>query len=125
MNWRAPLSNWLNWLWLAPPALAYAYFHGGPLGVAGMAIGIAATLFSLLALSWAISVIARPSTAPEQSRLRTAFIYVCFLLKLPLIVGAMTLVQRWDGAAPGHFIGGLLLVYFALVGWGFAKGEPV
>lgn len=105
-------------------ALAIAPFTGGLLGFYGMLAGLLATTFSLLALWWVIGIVARPMSAPEQPWWRTVFIVFCFLLKVPILGGAIVLVQRLGDPAPGHFLCGLALVYFALVGWFLAKREP-
>ena len=86
-----------------------------------MALGIGATTFSLLALSWVISVMSQPFEGKDVPLRRTFFLLFCFALKVPLLGGAWWLTQRLGGPASNHFLYGLFLVYFALVGWAVAK----
>jgi hypothetical protein len=105
-------------------ALVVSFAIGGPKAAGGMGLGILATLFSLIALSWVVGIVARPLSEPAEARGRTAFIIFCFLLKVPLLGAAWWLSQRLGDPAPGHFIAGLFLVYLALVGWAIARSEP-
>ncbi|MEQ1822811.1 MAG: hypothetical protein ABL949_09885 [Fimbriimonadaceae bacterium] len=108
---------------LAGIAAMCSYAFGNKPGLYGMAAGISATSFSLIALWWVIGIVARPLSAPSQSRWRVLFIIFCFLLKIPILGGAWALVQRLSGVAPAHFLAGLFLVYSYMVGWALARTE--
>lgn len=121
---RATLARWPIWIGLGLAALAVSPFTGGTLGAIGMGIGLGATTFSLLALAWVIGIVARPASAPATPWWRTLFIVFCFLLKVPILGAGILFVQAQGGAAPGHFLFGLFLVYSALVGWFLARSGP-
>lgn len=98
-----------------------AFVSGGPLALAGAALGIGATTFSVVLLWLAVrqvGMIAQTSAKPSRGGV---IVGLGFLIKLPLFVGAGMVAQGLGGPAPAWFLAGLGVVYFALVGWGMTR----
>lgn len=98
-----------------------ALVTGGPLALAGAALGIGATAFSVLFLWLAVrqvGLIAQTDAKPSRGGV---IVGLGFLIKLPLFVGAGMVAQWLGGPAPAWFLAGLGVVYFALVGWGMTR----
>ncbi|MEQ1933036.1 MAG: hypothetical protein ABL962_04040 [Fimbriimonadaceae bacterium] len=105
-------------------ALGISLFTGQRDGLIGVTLGLASTTFSLFALRWVIAIVCRPFTEPSEPWWRTCFIIFVFLLKVPILGGAIWVVQQMGSVAMGHFLAGLFLVYSAMVGWALTRGVP-
>jgi hypothetical protein len=55
--------------------------------------------------------------ARATPKIGTTFIVLAAFVKFPLLVAAWYSARRFGGAAESAFVAGILLVYFALVGW--------
>lgn len=99
---------------LAALGAGTAFGLGGPIALAGFGLGLAATAFSVTVL-WLVIRLWTESAA--RSRFVTLAVVVAFLLKLPLFVLLGNAAQALGPPAPACFLGGLALVYSALVGW--------
>lgn len=97
--------------------LASSFVWQGTLAIAGLALGLFATTFSLVFL-W-LAVLQTGKLAAENAKTYRGGVVVGlgFLIKLPLFVGLGMVAQGLGGVAPTWFLIGLGVVYFALVGW--------
>ena len=98
-----------------------AYLFGGVSGLQGAALGLCATGFSIGALWWIIRLSTGSEAGPKRTPVGTSLVVLAFFVKLPLFLALGTLAHRIGGHAPGCFLLGLALVYFALVGWALAQ----
>lgn len=95
----------------------------GPMAALGAFFGITGTTFNLLGIWLMIRLIASAAMANEksddekESMTGAAIAVFIFLIKLPVMVGLMMLVQRIGGFADDAFLAGLGLVYCWLIGW--------
>ena len=85
-----------------------------------MALGLAGTGFSVMALWWVIRFLGRPE-GDQGRRFATFLVVVAFFAKLPIYMVLAMLAQRIGGDARTCFFLGLGLVYLALVGWALAQ----
>lgn len=113
----------MGWGLAAATAIAapLCWLAGGPRGLAGLALGMAATGFSLWALWGVVQLLGRSAEAGAEPSKGSALVVLAFLVKLPLFVGLGLLAHRLGGSAGACFLVGLGLVYFALVAWALAK----
>lgn len=121
MNARAIFHNVGFYSVVAVVAMTAAYFVSGPNGLAGMSLGIFATLFNLWALSKIIGLVGNAAPKGQPERLGAIWTVLAFFVKLPLFVALGIVSQRIGGGAPGCFLVGLGLVYSALVGWALTR----
>jgi nitrate/nitrite transporter NarK len=89
--------------------------------LAGLALGMGATGFSLWALWGVVQLLGRSAEVGTPPARGSSLVVLAFLVKLPLFVALGMLAHRLGGAAPACFLAGLGLVYFALVAWALAK----
>lgn len=94
---------------------------GGGKGLAGFALGLAASAFNLWALRAIVGLGARHAQSEETVRVSSALIVIAFFAKLPAFVLLGGWAWRIAGAAPTCFLVALGLVYSAFVGWALAK----
>jgi len=103
-------------------ALAAAYTMRGTTGLAGMALGLTATSITVGGWWLAISQIAILSKAENaKGSGGTFWVVLAFLLKLPVFFVLGIVAQRIGGNAVPCFLGGLGLVYLAMIVWAFCK----
>ncbi len=102
-------------------ALGIAYLISGILGLAGMALGLFGTAFSVVALWGVVRMCGRAAPEGAAPRLGAFVTVLAFLVKLPVFIVLGMLAQRLGGAAVPCFLLGLGLVYFGLVGWALAS----
>lgn len=108
-------------LLLLAAASGYSHATGGSRGLYGLALGIAATAFSIAAI-WGLIVVSTgsaPTTA--AARTTTVLIVIAFLLKIPLLITLWGMADAAGETARSCFLIGLGLVYSALVGWALAR----
>jgi len=99
-------------------ALIASYLMRGETGLQGMALGLIATTITVGGWWLAISQVAilSKSAEPRMSG-GTFWVVLTFFLKLPVFFILGFLAQRIGGNAVPCFLGGLGLVYLALIGW--------
>ncbi len=102
-------------------AVGVAYALGGEKGLIGMTLGLFGTGFNLWAMWKVIVLIGKASEVGRPQRVGATLTALAFLVKLPLFVALGIVAQRLGGAAPGCFLGGLGLVYSALIGWSLIR----
>lgn len=90
-------------------------------GLAGYALGLGATAFSVWGLWRVVCLTGSAAEAGAPSRLGTTAVVLAFLVKLPVFILAGLAANRIGGAAPPCFLLGLAGVYFALVAWALAN----
>ncbi len=105
------------WLVASLVAVGISYAGAGQVAAIGMAAGIAGTGFNMLALWLIIRLLGRNMADRPLPRLGAFVTVVVFLMKLPVLLLLGFAVQRLGQVALNHFLIGLGLVYFALVGW--------
>jgi heme/copper-type cytochrome/quinol oxidase subunit 1 len=111
--WRSPAA----WGIASLIAVGISYAVAGNLGAIGMACGILGTAFNMFAL-WLIVRLLGGTMADRPLPKFGAFAtVVMFLIKLPVLILLGFAMQRLGEVALTHFLIGLGLVYFALVGW--------
>ncbi|MCW5943150.1 MAG: hypothetical protein KIS66_13025 [Fimbriimonadaceae bacterium] len=92
----------------------------GPKGAAGVAIGIAATGFGLFAL-WRVMRLLGDTCGDRKTPPREALgAIAALLLKFPVLFGGFAAARALGDGAPPCFLGGLGLVYSALIVWALA-----
>lgn len=96
-------------------ALLGSWLFGEVRGLQGMLLGLASAGFGVAALVLLVRFLGAASTGGATSPFGSALSIAAFLLKLPLYWVVWTVAQRLGGAAPGCFLTGVCLVYFALV----------
>ncbi len=89
-------------------------------GAQGYGMGLFGTAFSVIILKLTVGLAASASGSQRAGK-GSVFIVLAFLIKLPLFVGLAFMAHRLGGAAEPWFLGGLGLVYCALIGWAVAK----
>lgn len=94
-----------------------SYLYGTLHGLQGMALGLGGAAFGITALILVIQLIGAAATKGRASRFGAAVSILAFLAKLPLYFVLWKLAQHIGGAAPGCFLTGVCLVYFAVVAW--------
>ena len=97
--------------------LASSFVWQGTLAIAGLALGLFATTFSLVFLWLAVLQTGKLATENAKTYRGGVVVGLGFLIKLPLFVGLGMVAQGLGGVAPTWFLIGLGVVYFALVGW--------
>lgn len=98
-------------------AIITSYLVGGSLAALGMAAGLAGTAFNMVALWLIIRLLGNAMADKPQAKFGAFTTVVMFLIKLPVLVLLGFAMQRLGAVALNHFLIGLGLVYFALVGW--------
>ncbi len=96
--------------------LTFAHFRYGTSGLIGMAYGLGASTFNLVALWLAVRHFSRMMADQESPVWQTTGIVAAFFAKIPLFYIAGTFAQRHGSAATTCFLLGMLLVYSVLVG---------
>lgn len=114
-------KDWRLHIGVALLALVLSYSIGGPLALAGMALGLFATGFSVIALWMVVRMIGRAAPEGAAPRLGAMATVLAFLVKLPLFIVLGMLTQRIGGPAAPCFLMGLGLVYLGLIGWALAS----
>jgi hypothetical protein len=94
---------------------------GDLLGLTGFGLGVGGSIFNLFATWGIIRLGAGASPKGKRQWLRGAAAVLGFLIKLPIFVALGLWAMRMGGPALPHFLGGIGLVYSALVGWVLAK----
>lgn len=120
MNARILVRDWRALSFAGLLALGVAYLISGMLGLAGMALGLFGTAFSVIALWGVVRMCGNAAPAGAAPRLGAFVTVLAFLVKLPVFILLGMLAQHLGGAAVPCFLLGLGLVYFALVGWALA-----
>lgn len=90
-------------------------------GLIGMALGLFAAAFGLFATWQVIQLTSAGFAATARARLGAFVIVLAFLAKLPLYVGAGSIVHSLGGVAPACFLAGVAVVYLAAVKWALAR----
>ncbi len=106
---------------LVVAALAVAFAAGGAQGLAGMALGLGATGFSLIGLWYMVRLLGRSTETGQANPKASLIIVAAFFIKLPLFVILGTAAHVVGGTANPCFLSGLGLVYLCLVGWALAE----
>jgi len=96
--------------------LGFAYYRYGTSGFIGMAYGLGASTFNLVALWLAIRHFSSMMSDKESPVWQAMGIVAAFFAKIPLFYIAGTFAQRHGPAANTCFLLGMLLVYSVLVG---------
>lgn len=92
----------------------------GPAGAAGVALGIVASAFGLFAL-WRVVRLLGDSCGDRKTPPTETLVAVsALLLKFPVLFGGFATARAMGEAAATCFIGGLGLVYCALIVWALA-----
>jgi hypothetical protein len=94
---------------------------GGLWAGAGMTLGLAGTAFNCWALWRVVSLLGAVGNDQPPPRLGAVLTVFVFLLKLPLLIALGLFAQTLPYPAMPCFLGGIGLVYFALVGWAQVK----
>lgn len=98
-----------------------SYFLAGRTALIGMALGLATTAALFVGQWLGISLAGKEISQTQTSGRSGVFVAIGVLLSLPISVIGGQIAQMVGGAAPGYFLWGLGLVYFALIGWALAK----
>jgi hypothetical protein len=96
--------------------LGFAYVQYGMNGFIGMAYGLSASAFNLIALWLAVRHFSSMMADKQSPVWQTTGIVAAFFAKIPLFYIAGTFAQRHGSAANTCFMLGMLLVYSVLVG---------
>jgi hypothetical protein len=120
-GWRAALLDWRTWVASAVSACAASGYVSGAPGAYGMALGLFATTFSILALWGVVRLLGDWCRDRPPSTAMQFVLILSFLFKFPLLWAAWLVAGRIGGMAPCCFLMGLGLVYSALVGWVLAQ----
>lgn len=93
----------------------------GPIAALAVVVGILATAISLLGtwltIQWIGKLLKDDSPTWQASVVPIAGL----VIKLPVLLGAMSWALRLGPPAPAWFLAGLALVYFGLVWWAVTK----
>ncbi|GMV88742.1 MAG: hypothetical protein AMXMBFR81_16730 [Chthonomonas sp.] len=120
-GWRAALLDWRTWVASAISACAASGYVSGAAGAYGMALGLFATTFSILALWGVVRLLGDWCRDRPPSTAMQFVLILAFLFKFPLLWAAWVVATRIGDMAPSCFLMGLGLVYSALVGWVLAQ----
>jgi|DewCreStandDraft_4_1066084.scaffolds.fasta_scaffold203845_2 hypothetical protein len=118
---RRLARDWRAHVGLGLLACLLSFLIAGEVALAGMALGLVGTGFSILALWWVVRLTGGLAPLGAAPRFGASLTILAFLVKLPLFIALGFLAHRLGGPAPGAFLLGLGLVYFALVGWALAS----
>lgn len=107
------------WFWLVGSviAISISYAVAGSLGAIGMACGLVGTAFNMFALWLIVRLLGNTMADKPQARFGAFATVVMFLIKLPVLFLLGFAMRSLGAIALDHFLIGLGLVYFALVGW--------
>lgn len=100
---------------------AFAFVAWGPSGFVGISLGMASATTGLVILFMTIRYLTDNETRRQQAKVGAIWVVALFFVKLPALYGGFIAAEAIGNHAPGCFIGGLLLVYSALVGWALAR----
>lgn len=89
----------------------------GPPALVGMAVAWAAGGAGALALVGMSGMVGRLIADQASPRLGTFIVVLGAFVKFPILIGAWWVVRRQGVVVEQSFIAGIVLVYFALVGW--------
>lgn len=93
-----------------------AAFYGVP-ALIGMAVAWAVGGLGAAAMVGMSSMVGRLMADQASPKLGTFIIVLGAFVKFPLLIGAWWIVRRQGVLVEQSFIAGIVLVYFALVGW--------
>ena len=101
--------------------VAVASFVGaavyGPPALIGMAIAWAAGGAGAMALVGMSAMVGRLMADQASPKLGTFIVVLGAFVKFPILIAAWWIVRRQGVVVEQSFIAGIVLVYFALVGW--------
>lgn len=118
---RRLARDWRAHTGLGLLACVLAFAVAGEIGLAGMALGLVGTGFSIVALWWVVRLTGGMAPMGAAPKLGASLAVLAFFVKLPIFIALGLVAQRLGGPAPACFLLGLGLVYSALVGWGLAS----
>ncbi|HRI43006.1 MAG TPA: hypothetical protein PLL78_09425 [Fimbriimonadaceae bacterium] len=118
---RRLARDWRAHIGLGLLACVVTFAAAGEIGLAGMALGLVGTGFSIVALWWVVRLTGGLAPLGAAPRFGASLAILAFLAKLPIFIALGLVAQRLGGPAPGCFLLGLGLVYLALVGWALAS----
>lgn len=95
--------------------------HGG----IGYVVGLVVVGFGILAWWLVIGLLGRSTESLQTSGCGIGLIVFAFLLKLPLFILGVLLVNRLGEPARAGFLLGLGQVYFILVVWSLKRGAAI
>jgi len=113
--------KWRFLVGIAMLALILSWLTAGAAGLSGMALGLFATSFSVIALWGVVRTCSGAASAGFAGRFGVVLTVLAFLVKLPLFVILGMWAQNLGAGAAACFLAGLGLVYLALVGWALAS----
>ncbi len=96
---------------------AVAFLWGGTLALTGFLLAVGVGGIGAAALAGTSWVVGRLMAAQATPKVGTTIIVLAAFVKFPLLVAAWYVAKGQGRAAEVGFVGGILLVYFALVGW--------
>lgn len=105
------------WSIVALASVGISYTVAGNLGAIGMACGIVGTAFNLFALWLIVRLLGNTMADKPLPKFGAFATVVMFLIKLPVLFLLGFAMRSLGVVALNHFLIGLGLVYFALVGW--------
>lgn len=114
---KRAIKDPILWVICSLLAVAASYGIGGSMGAIGMAAGILGTAFNMFALWLIIRLLGNAMADKPQARFGAFMTVVMFLIKLPVLILLGFAMRNLGPTALNHFLIGLGLVYFALVGW--------
>ena len=97
-------------------SFAIAAFYGTA-GLLGMAAAWFAGGLGVAALVGMSAMVGRLMADKASPRTGTFIIVLGSFVKFPLLIAAWWVVRQYGSVAEQSFIGGIVAVYFALVGW--------
>ncbi len=100
--------------------IVVCWLRWGSLGALGSATGVVGTGISFAAMRWGLSVLGKLMESGDDTRSGGCLGMLMLMVKLPVVIGLGVWMSRLGGAALGSFLAGMLLVYFAVIGWAHA-----
>ncbi len=98
-----------------------AIISGGWQALGGYALGVSGSLLNLVAWWMLLGTVGRAVAEARNPRGATFVVVLSFLLKAPLLFALAFGANRIGGAAVPWCMGGVVLVYFGLVGWALGR----
>ncbi|MGV3615792.1 MAG: hypothetical protein ACO1SV_10705 [Fimbriimonas sp.] len=93
-----------------------AAFWGAP-ALVGMAVAWTAGGMGAIASVLMAGMVGRLMASEASPKLGTFIVVLGAFVKFPILIAAWWVVRRQGVVVEGSFIAGIVLVYFALVGW--------
>ncbi len=98
-------------------ALLIAFLIGGPIGLQGMALGLAGTGIVIGGTAGVVAILTRTARNEGVAPALGILVVIAFLTMLPIYLLTVWMVRDLPDPGPACYLAGMALVYCALIGW--------